>query len=110
MSLDIIGTFYVPEGKTRTVTFPQLREGNDSSRVLLVDDRGTLMAPCYVEEADTDGLLMLKQYNADRVIASIEAAVEWGDRDPSGPWEITRTDDGTYHVEHAAAHDASDAM
>lgn len=108
--LDTIGTWYVPEGESITVEFPTLREGNDPAAVLVCDDRGTLIAPAYIQEADTDDLLFLKQFNAARIIESIRAAVKYGDKDPAGPWEIDRREDGTYDVESKSVNTAEEAM
>lgn len=112
MSLHTAGTFYVPEGSSRTVRLPALREGNDESRVLLFSDRGEVYIPAYVEEADTDSLLLLNQYSADAVVESIKAAVEYGDVDPSdGRWIIERSSTGELSVEHdRGPEDAADAM
>lgn len=101
MSLHTAGTFYVPEGETVTVSLPALREGNDDSRVLLFENRGEVYVPAYVAEAESDDLLLLNQYSADRIVSSIEAAVEYGDVDPSeGVWRITRLENGGLEVEH----------
>lgn len=91
MTLHIAGTFYVPEGDRVTVSFPSLREGNDSGRVLLFEDRGEIYVPAYIEEADSDDLLLLNQYNAAAVVEAVAAQVEHGGIDPSeGRWEVHR--------------------
>lgn len=112
MTLHHAGTFYVPEGETRTVHLPSLREGNDESRTLLFSSRGEVYVPAYVEEADSDDLLLLNQYNAEGFIEAVKAAVEYGDVDPSdGVWLLSRDDTGRLDVEHRRGpEDASEAM
>lgn len=108
--LHIAGTFYVPEGRTVTLRLPSVREGNDSSRVWLFSNRGEVYLPAYIDEADTDDVLLLNQYSADRIVESIRAAVEYGDVDPSeGVWKVTRTDHGL-DVDHELVDSASEAM
>jgi len=99
MSLTILGTFYVPEGESRTVKFPALRDGNDESQILIVNDRGTLGAPVYVDEADHDGLLMLKQYNAGELVGSLRMMARNDWLDPGDVVEIERMDSGTLDVQ-----------
>lgn len=93
--LEIPGTFYVPDGEVYHVRFPKLREGNDEGKVFLTDDKGSLLALCYIDEADSDGLLLLKQYDASAIIEAVKAASKYGDIDPSGTtWRIDRRDGG----------------
>lgn len=112
MSLHTAGTFYVPEGRSVTVHLPSLREGNDEGRVLLFSDRGEVYVPAYVDEAESDDLLLLNQYSADGIVEAVKAAVEYGDVDPSeGSWTIHRSADGQLDVErNDPVRDASDAM
>lgn len=112
MTLHTAGTFYVPEGATRTVRLPSLREGNDESRVLLFSSRGEVYVPAYVEEAESDDLLLLNQYNAEGFVEAVKAAVEYGDVDPSdGKWVLTRSENGRLDVDHRRGpSDASEAM
>lgn len=109
-----MGTFFIPEGATRTVTFPGLREGNDESHVLLCNDRGTLLAPAYVEEAESDGLLMLKQYNAGSLVGSLRMLWRHDLADAGQPVEIRRLEGGGYDVDAVVQDDdlddAADAM
>lgn len=109
-----VGTFYIPEGATRTVTFPALRDGNDEGEVLLCDDRGTLLAPCYVAEADSDGLLMLKQYNAGSLVGSLRMLWRHDLAEPGQAVRIKRLEGGGFDVEPVAepepVDEASDAM
>lgn len=99
MKLQDLSTFYIPEGKTRTVTFPTLRPGNEEGRTMLADDRGTLLAPAYIEEAETDELLLLKQYNAGTLIGSIRMMVKHDILESGQPLEITRLESGGYEAE-----------
>lgn len=96
-----LDTWYVPEDETHHIRLPSLRDGNDESQVLLVDDRGDLLVPCYVEEADHDGLLLVQQYGAaPAFIETMRAAAEYGDIEPTDQvWSITRTVIGSYEVE-----------
>lgn len=112
MTLHHGGTFFVPEGETRTVSLPSFREGNESGRVLLFSNRGEVYVPAYVEEADTDSLLLLNQYNAEAFVQAVKAAVEYGDVDPSqGVWTIERDQTGRLEVSHDPGVDSlSDAM
>lgn len=112
MTLHIAGTFYVPSGESVTVSLPSLRQGNDEGRVLLFHDRGEVYVPAYVEQAESDDLLLLNQYSADAVVESIRAAVEYGNVDPSqGRWSIRRTEADQIEVDHLPpVESASDAM
>lgn len=108
--LHVAGTFYVPEGKTVTLHLPALREGNGEGRVLLFSNRGEVYVPAYIDEADSDDLLLLNQYSADRLVEAVRAAVEYGGVDPSeGVWKVTRTDHGL-EVDHEIVDGAADAM
>lgn len=95
----LLDTWYVPEGETHTLELPGLRVGNDESEVWLADDRGTLFLPAYVEEAESDGILLLKQYNADRVLAKLEMMEEYEDLGPGDRLRLTRHDSGRLSIE-----------
>lgn len=111
MSLHIAGTFYVPDGETRTVRLPALREGNDDSRTLLFRNRGEIYVPAYVKEAESDDLLLLNQYDAEAFVEVVRAAVKYGDVTPSdGVWKLSR-EAGRLDVDHDPGVDSlSDAM
>jgi len=96
-----LDTWYVPEDETHHIRLPSLRDGNDESQVLLADDRGDLLVPCYVDEADHDGLLLLQQYGAaPAFVETVRAAAEYGDIEPTDQvWSITRTVVGSYEIE-----------
>jgi len=112
MSVHIAGTYYVPEGRIVTVELPSLRTGNGEGRTLLFRNRGEIYVPCYIKEADSDDLLLLNQYSAERFVESVRAAVEYGDVDPSdGVWEIERTETDDLLVNHRRGPEgAADAM
>lgn len=77
MTVQLPGTFYVPEGESRTVSI--VKSGDQP---LFTDDNGTLVAFCYVEEAESDGILLLKQYNAGSLIGEMRAMAEYGAWNP----------------------------
>lgn len=105
-----LGTYFIPEGSTRTVRFPTLRNGNDEAEILVVDDRDTLLTPVYVEEADTERLLMLKQYNAGRLVEKLKMMVEYEDLTPGDAVSIRRTESGTFEAQLETAKTADDVM
>lgn len=102
MTLHTAGTFYVPEGQSVTVSLPRLREGNSEGRVLLFHNRGEVYLPAYVEQADSDDLLLLNQYNADALVEAIRTRAKVLDEfDPAqGVWRIRRTESDELEVEH----------
>ena len=106
-----LDTWYIPDESSHHIEFPSLRDGNEQSQVLVVDDRGDLLAPVYVQEADHDGLLLLKQFGAaSAVIETIRAAAEYGDVDPTDRlWRIKRFGD-QYEVDEVSMDSASEAM
>lgn len=109
MSILEMGTFYIPEGQTRTVTFPCLRNGDNESEVLVTDDRDTLLAPVFVEEAESDGLLMLKQYGAGRLIEKLRMMAEYEDFSAGDTVEIYRGEN-RYEAELKTFDGVEDAM
>jgi hypothetical protein len=104
-------TWYIPDEEAHHIEFPALRHGNEEARVILTDDRGDLIAAVFVEEADHDGLLLLKQFGAaSAVIETLRAASEYGDIDPAGRvWRIERSGD-RYQIDDVGADSAADAM
>lgn len=110
--MEILDTWYIPEGETHHITLPSLRDGNEEGRALLVDDRGDLILPCYVEEADHDGLLVLKQFDAAAaVIETMRAAKRYADIEPDEvQWTVKRRVDGSYRVDHEAVDSLEEAM
>lgn len=94
---DEMGTYYIPEGETRHIRFPQFAMGDGPGRSFWTDDRGTLTAIVEVREADTDRPLLLNQYNADRLIRDL--LLDLADRDP-GDWvRVSRFEDGGFSVD-----------
>lgn len=97
---DEMGTYYVPDGESRTLTFLEYRRGNDSSRTFWCDDNGTLLAIVGVQEAETDGPLLLKQHGAARLIRRLMVLVETDAWDPSEQAvKVTRSETGNYSAE-----------
>lgn len=109
MTFSELGTYYIPEGQTRTITFPTLRNGNNESEILVADDRDTLLAPVYVEEADTDQMLLLKQFGAGRLIEKLKMMAEYEDLEPGDTVEIYRGEN-RYEAKMATVKDMADAM
>lgn len=105
-----LSTYYVPEGSQRTLTVPTLRIGSNESDILLADDRGTLLMPCYVEEAEHDGMLLLKQYGAARLIERIRMLEEYEGLEPGDQLVIRRDEAGNYDVDLASVKDIDEAM
>lgn len=98
-----LATWYVPEGETHHLTFPE--------PATVCNDRGDLYAVVVVEEADTDDPVLLKQYGAgDTVVARLEAYSDIRDEDVSNLlWELSRDETGRYDFEESVR-DASDVM
>lgn len=109
MNIREMGTYYIPEGQTRTVTFPTLRNGNEEAEILVADDRDTLLAPVYVEEADTERMLLLKQFGAGRLIEKLKMMAEYEDLEPGDTVEIYRGEN-RYEAKMKTAKSAADAM
>lgn len=109
MNIREMGTYYIPEGQTRTLTFPTLRNGNEEAEILLADDRDTLLAPVYVEEADSDELLLLKQFGASRLIEKLLMMAEYEGLEPGDTIEVYRGEN-RYEAKMVTVKDAADAM
>lgn len=111
MSLHVAGTWYVPEGDDCTIEFPALRDGNDPGQAVVTNDNGALVALVYVREADTDGLLLLKQYGAGDLVERLKAMEEWSDWEvPERDYRLSRSETGVYELEPLGPTEASDAM
>lgn len=104
---DEIGTYYVPEGETRTIRFPRWQrtapqedeeEEGVSGTAIWTDDNGTLLAVVEVREADHDGPVLLKQYQASRLVRELLLAAA-SEPDPSGWVKVSRFEDGGFTVE-----------
>lgn len=99
------GTYYVPEGETRTLTVVGVRVGNEEAEPLCFVDGTALFLLCTVEEAETDDHLMLKQFGAsDLLLAGLSPAT----LDPGQVVEVSRFEGGGYGVE--VRDGAADAM
>lgn len=103
------GTYYVPEGETRTLTVVGVRIGNEESEPLAFVDGSALFLLCTVEEAATSEPLFLKQFGASHLLL---AGLTPGSLDPGQEVEIRRYEGGGYEVtmDPDAVEDASDAM
>lgn len=111
MSLHVAGTWYVPEGDEATIEFPSLRDGNESGETVVTNDNGALVALVYVREADTDSLLLLKQYGAGHLVERLKAMEEWSDWEvDERAYRLSRSETGQYELDPLGPTDASDAM
>lgn len=111
----IAGTYFVQEGDRCTVRLPKLREGNDQGRVLLFEHNGEIHIPAYIEEAKSDDLLLLNQYDGLALIERIDVLDDVKDDfDPSrGKWIVERGSRGLdveYVPPEMDGTDASEAM
>lgn len=101
------GTYYVPEGETRTLQVVGIRTGNEESEPLCFVDGTALFLLCTVEEADTNEPLFLKQFGASQLLLAGLSPVAL---DPGQVVEVTRYEGGGYDVEVNGVEDVEDAM
>lgn len=99
------GTYYVPEGETRTLTVVGVRVGNEESEPLVFVDGSALFLLCTVEEASTDEPLFLKQFGASQLLL---AGLSPESLDPGQEVEVRRFEGGGYEV--SMGDDLADAM
>lgn len=100
------GTYYVPEGETRTLEVVGVRIGNEESEPLAFVDGSALFLLCTVEEADTSEPLFLKQFGASQLLL---AGLTPEALDPGQVVEVTRYEGGGYDVS-IGMEGAEDAM
>lgn len=101
-------TWYIPKGETHHVQPVMLREGNGEARPVWSDDRGTLLMVARIEEADHDGLLLWKQYQADRLVRSLAVLAASDRLDPEHWVRVSRSEGGSwYEVEPVTDPDAT---
>ena len=100
------GTYYVPEGESRTLTVVGVRIGNEEAEALAFVDGTALFLLCTVEEAETDDPLFLKQYGASQLLL---AGLTPGSLDPGQEVEVRRFEGGGYEVK-TGIEDLGDAM
>lgn len=103
------GTYYVPEGESRTMEIVGVRVGNEESEPLVFVDGSALFVLVRVAEAETDDPLMLKQFGADQLLL---AGLYPDTLDPGQVVEVTRFEGGGYEVEDLTldVDDLADAM
>lgn len=98
-----VKTWYIPDGESAELDPLTVRDD-----LFLVDDRGTLYMLCHIEQADTDGVMCLKQFDAKGLMKSIEHLERYEDYE-GGPIRVDR-DGSTYDVEMLTVSDVGDAM
>lgn len=91
------GTYYVPEGESRTVEVVGIRCGNDEAEPLAFVDGTALFLLARIAEAATDDPLFLKQFGASELLL---AGLTPSSLDPGQVVKISRYEDGGgYDVE-----------
>lgn len=101
------GTYYVPEGETRTLTVVGVRVGNEASEPLAFVDGSALFMLCTIDEASTDDPVLLKQFGAsDLLLAGLHPRA----LEPGQVVKVSRYEGGGYEVELDQVEDATDAM
>lgn len=101
------GTYYVPEGETRTLEVVGVRTGNEESQALAFVDGSALFLLCRVAEASTDDPLFLKQFGASQLLLQ---GLTPSALDPGQVVSIERYEGGGYEVEFDDVETAADAM
>lgn len=103
------GTYYVPEGETRTLEVVGVRIGNEEAEPFVVVDGSALLLLCRVREAGSDDTLLLKQFGASQLLL---AGLNPDGLDPGQVVEIRRYEGGGYDVtlDPDDAESAADAM
>lgn len=90
------GTYYVPEGETRTFEVIGVRVGNEESEPFVFVDGSALLMLVYCEDAATDQPLVLKQFGASQLLL---AGLNPDGLDPGQEVKIRRYEGGGYDVE-----------
>lgn len=101
------GTYYVPEGTERTIEVVGVRVGNEEAEPLVCVDGSALLLLCRVAEADTDDVLLLKQFGASQLLL---AGLNPTTLDPGQVVKIKRWEGGGYEVDLNTVEDIEDAM
>lgn len=103
------GTYYVPEGETRTLEVVGIhRSTNEGAEPLCFVDGSALFLLCRVAEAETDEPLFLKQFGASQLLL---AGLAPSSLDPGQVVEVTRFEDGGgYEVKTLSVESLADAM
>lgn len=102
------GTYYVPEGETRTLEVVGVRIGNEEAEPFAVVDGSALLLLVTVREADTSDPLLLKQFGASQLLL---AGLNPDQLDTGQVVEVSRFEGGGYEVDlDPGVEDATDAM
>lgn len=90
------GTYYVPEGETRTLEVVGVSTDSSENEALAFVDGTALFLLCRVAEAETDDPLFLKQFGASQLLL---AGLTPGTLDPGQVVEVTRYEGGGYELD-----------
>lgn len=90
------GTYYVPEGETRTLEVVGVQADNSDEEALAFVDGSALFLLCRVAEAESDEPLFLKQFGASQLLL---AGLTPSALDPGQVVEVTRFEGGGYEVD-----------
>lgn len=101
------GTYYVPEGETRTLQVTGVQIDGGEKEPLAFVDGSALFLLARVLEASTTEPLFLKQFGASQLLLQ---GLTPSTLDPGQVVEITRYEGGGYEVEFDTVEDLSDAM
>lgn len=101
------GTYYVPEGESRTMEVVGVQVGDGDPEPLAFVDGSAFFLLARVAEASTDDPLFLKQFGASQLLLQ---GLTPSTLDPGQVVEITRYEGGGYEVELGGMDDLSDAM
>lgn len=101
------GTYYVPEGETRTLEIVGVSiDGNEKEPLAFVDG-SALFLLCRVAEAESDEPLFLKQFGASELLL---AGLTPSSLDTGQVVEVSRFEGGGYEVEVGEVEDLADAL
>lgn len=101
------GTYYVPEGETRTLEVVGVEVEGGGVEPLAFVDGSALLLLCRVAEAETEDPLMLKQFGASQLLLQ---GLTPSTLDPGQEVEVTRYEGGGYEVELGGVDGLEDAM
>lgn len=91
-----VGTYYVPEGETRTIEIVGVSVEGDEETPFAMVDGSALLILARVAEAKTDQPLLLKQFGASQLLL---AGLNPSTLDPGQVVEIERYEGGGFRVE-----------
>lgn len=101
------GTYYVPEGESRTFEIVGVSVDGGEEEAFACVDGTALLLLVRVRQADTDKPLMLKQFGASQLLL---AGLNPSTLDPGQVVEVTRFEGGGYEVEVGGLDGLEDAM